>query len=333
MARVVETAEPTGGAGQIGPEVPEAIIGRGPWQIFWGRFKKDHLAVAASIFIIILIVAAFGAPLFAKYVAHRGPNDFPDNTNGLTNAYNIPIVGPGTKYWGGVDVLGRDVFVRTLYGARTSIEVAVIATGISVVVGIVLGLLAGFKGGWIDTMVSRAVDIVLSLPILLLAIGIAAACSTTATGCLGGTLQPGIGLVVAIIALFGWPYMARIVRGQTLSVREREFIEAARSTGFGTMHIMFREILPNLVAPIIVYTTLLIPTNIIFEATLTFLGVGIPPDTPSWGGMISDATEGYLYQYAWWMLMFPGMGLVLTTLSFNLLGDGMRDALDPRMGR
>jgi peptide/nickel transport system permease protein len=311
-------------------EIPERIEGRSPWQLFWQRFKRDRVALTGGVFIILLVLGALFAPIFASHIAHHGPNEI--NTS-LTDEFSIPIVGPSVAYWGGVDGLGRDVFVRTLYGARTSLEVALLATGASVIIGIALGLVAGFYGGKLDTVISRAVDITLSLPVLLLAIGISAACSTTVEGCLGGLIQPGVALVTFIIALFGWPYMARIVRGQTLSYREREFIEAARATGYGNTHIMFREILPNLVAPIIVYTTLLIPTNIIFEASLSFLGVGIPPGTPSWGRMISDATNAQLYLFAWWMLFFPGMCLVFTTLAFNLVGDGLRDALDPRTGR
>jgi ABC-type Fe3+ transport system permease subunit len=186
------------------------------------------------------------------------------------------------------------------------------ATGISLVIGIALGLIAGFRGGKLDTFISRLIDIVLSLPLLLLAIGVGAACGASVTGCLGGLVKPGIPLVTGIIALFGWPYVARIVRGQTLSLREREFVEAARATGYGNLHIMFREILPNMVASIIVVATLLIPQNILFEAALSFLAVGVPAGTPSWGGMLSDATNGALYRIAWWMLFFPGMFLVIT---------------------
>lgn len=327
----VTSSEPTTEPDLLGaPDVPAAIVGRTPWQLFWTRFRRDKVAIAGAIFILLLVLGALLAPVFAAHIAHHGPNEL---NSKLTDEFSIPIVGPSGAYWGGVDTLGRDIFVRTLYGARTSLEVAILATIISVVVGVALGLMAGFYGGKVDTLISRIVDIVLSLPVLLLAIGISAACSTDVNGCLGGLIQPGKGLVTFIIALFGWPYMTRIVRGQTLSYREREFIDAARATGYGNAHIMFREILPNLVAPIIVYTTLLIPTNIIFEASLSFLGVGIPPTTPSWGRMISEATEGQLYIYAWWMLFFPGMCLVLTTLAFNLLGDGLRDALDPRAGR
>jgi peptide/nickel transport system permease protein len=310
-------------------EVSAEVLGRSPWELFWRRFRKDRVAIAGSVFILVLMVLAIIAPLIARYVVHHGPNYLDTK---LTDALGLPSVGPSKAYWLGVDNVGRDVFVRTLYGARTSLTVAFLATGLAVVIGTVLGTLAGFVGGWVDTFVSRLMDIVLSLPILLLAVGIAAVCSIKATGCLGGLIQPGISLVTAIIALFTWPYIGRIVRGQVLSLREKEFVEAARAQGFTTTGIMFREILPNLAAPIIVYTTLIIPSNIIFEASLSFLGVGIPQTTPSWGRMISDASNAQLYTAAWWMLLAPGVALLLTTLSFNLVGDGLRDALDPRMG-
>jgi peptide/nickel transport system permease protein len=170
---------------------------------------------------------------------------------------------------------------------------------------------------------------VLAMPILLFAIGIATVCSVTAEGCLGGLLQPGLSLVIGIIAIFTWPNMARLVRGQVLSLREREFIEASRSLGARGGRIMFRELLPNLVAPIVVYATLIIPNNIIFEAALSFLGVGVPQTTPSWGRMLAEVASGQLFTVAWWMMLFPGIFLLLTTLSFNLVGDGLRDALGP----
>ena len=312
------------------PDERQHVEGRTPWELFWGRFRRDKIALAALGWIIVLIVSAILAPLFVKLVSHNGPNDIKPT---LSNEFNIPVIGPGKQFWGGVDALGRDVFVRTLYGARTSLEVALTATAISVVIGLALGLFGGYIGGKTDTFTSRLTDIALSLPVFLLAIGISTSCGVSVEGCLGGLLKPGVPLVTLIIALFGWTYIARIVRGQTLSLREREFVEAARATGFGRIHIMFREILPNLVAPLIVYTTLLIPVNIIFEASLSYLGVGIPPGTPSWGRMIADATDGQLYLFAWWMLVFPGVMLVFTTLAFNLVGDALRDALDPRSNR
>jgi peptide/nickel transport system permease protein len=309
-------------------DVEPSVVGRTPWQLFWGRFKRDKVAFIGLGFIVFLALVAIFAPVISA-VRHIGPNQlFPSGTNELS----IPF-GPNGTHWFGYDQVGRDVFIRTIYGARTSLTVAILATGISVFVGIVLGLVAGFFGGAVDTIISRTVDIVMSLPILLLAIGLAAVCGTTLQGCLFGLIQPGMGLVVAIIALFNWTYMARIVRGQTLSIRNREFIEASRSLGSGSLRIMFREILPNLVAPIIVYTTLIIPSNILFEAALSFLGVGIPQTTPSWGRMLADAGSNVQFTVAPWMMVFPGAALLLTTLAFNLVGDGLRDALDPRTGR
>jgi peptide/nickel transport system permease protein len=309
-------------------EAGARVQGRTPWQLFWSRFIRDRVAVAGAVLIVELVVLGFSAPLISKWVGH-GPNDI---FGSRTNEFGLPL-GPDSHFWFGNDKVGRDMFVRVLYGARTSLIVAFIATGASVLIGIVLGTLAGFFGGWVDTLISRVIDIVMSMPLLLFAIGIAAACSVTATGCLGGLIQPGIPLVIFIIAVFNWFYIARIVRGQTLSFREREFIEAARAMGAGSGRIMFREILPNLAAPIIVYTTLIIPANILFEAYLSFLGVGIPQSTPSWGRMLADAAQNGIFTYAWWMMLFPGVFLLLTTLAFNLVGDGLRDALDPRGSR
>jgi len=311
---------------ELGIEPSSQIIGRTPWQIFWGKFRKDRVALVAMGFIILLALTAIFAPLIAGWVDH-GPNELFQET---LDEIGLPTVGPSSEFYFGVDISGRDVFVRTVYGARTSLTVALLATGFAVFVGIIMGSLAGFHGRWVDTLISRIIDLVLSLPVLLLSIGIAAACTVTAQGCLGGLIEPGITLVTFIIALFTWPYIARIVRGQVLSIREKEFIESARSLGSGSVRIMFREILPNLAAPLIVYSTLIIPSNILFEAALSFLGVGIPQDTPSWGRMIAEASGGQLYTVAWWMLLFPGMALVFTTLAFNLVGDGLRDALDPR---
>ena len=304
----------------------QAVIGRTPWQLFWTRFRRDRVAFVGLGFIVLLVLVAIFAPVISD-IRGIGPNELFDNT---VNAIGLPS-GPNNIHWFGSDTAGRDVFIRTIYGARTSMTVAILATGISVVIGIVLGLIAGFFGGVSDTIISRTVDVVMSLPILLLGIGLGAACSVGVNGCLFGIIQPGLPLVVFIISLVNWTYMARIVRGQTLTLRNREFIEAARSLGSGSMRIMFREILPNLAAPIIVYTTLIIPANILFEAALSFLGVGIPQTTPSWGRMLSDAQP--VFTAAPWMMLFPGAALLLTTLAFNLVGDGLRDALDPRTGR
>jgi peptide/nickel transport system permease protein len=208
--------------------------------------------------------------------------------------------------------------------------VAVVATGIAVVIGVVMGMVAGFFRGWVDTVLSRVMDVLLAFPILLLAIGLASACSL-GKGCLGGLIKPGLPVLIIVIALASWPYIGRIVRGQVLSLREKEFIDAARSLGAGNARIIFRELLPNLVAPIIVYTTLILPTNVLFEAALSFLGVGVQPPTASWGQMIAEAVP--IFDTAWWYMVFPGVALVLTVLAFNLVGDGLQDALNPRSDR
>ncbi|MDP9067750.1 MAG: ABC transporter permease [Actinomycetota bacterium] len=315
--------------GPISGQDSEQVEGRTPRQLFWLRFKQDKVAFVGLAVILLLALTAIFAPLIAEKVAHRGPNDLTLSRE-MTDEFGLPK-GPNETYIFGADKAGRDLFVRVIYGARTSLLVAIIATGISVSVGVVLGMTAGFIGGKIDTVISRMIDVILSLPLLLFAIGVAAACSTSKEGCLGGRIKPGLSLVVFIIAAFSWPYIARIVRGNTLSIREKEFIEASRSLGASNRRIMFKEVLPNLVAPIIIYSTLIIPNNIIFEAALSYLGLGVPQKTPSWGRMLSDASG--LLEIAPWMMIFPALFLVLTTLAFNLLGDGLRDALDPRAGR
>jgi peptide/nickel transport system permease protein len=272
------------------------------------------------------VVAAVGGPIAAKVTGH------PQNATyeNMTDEFGVPK-GPNSQFWFGADAAGRDLFVRTMYGARTSLEVGIVASGIAVAIGLVVGLVAGFFGGWVDTALSRFADVMLAVPQLLIAIGIVAACSTTKQGCVSGLIQPGVPIVIAVIAFFSWSYIARIVRGYTLSLREKEFVEAARSLGAGPLRILGQEILPNLIGPLIVYTTLLIPTNILFEAALSFLGLGVPPDQASWGSILTDASQ--LYDVAWWLMLFPGAFLVMTTLAFNLLGDGLRDALDVRSDR
>lgn len=307
------------------------IIGRSPWQLFWRRFKKDRFAFVGLGVIIMLIVLAFAAPVFVTITGH-GPNEsFSTGPNAMTNDFGLPL-GPNSDFWFGADGrLGRDLFVRIIFGIRTTLTVALLATSISVLIGVTLGIVAGYFKGAVDTLISRVIDIILSMPILLFAIGIVAACSATKEGCLGGLIKPGMPVVISVIAFFSWPYIARIVRGSTLSIREKEFIEASRSLGASNRRIMFKEILPNLMAPILVYATLIIPANILFEAYLSFLGLGLPSRIPSWGRMLSDAAQ--FYDVAWWVMVWPGVFLFITTLAFNLLGDGLRDALDPRTGR
>jgi peptide/nickel transport system permease protein len=222
---------------------------------------------------------------------------------------------PSPQHLLGTDNLGRDILVRIIYGSQVSLAVGVGAAVVAVLVGVLVGMCAGYLGPVVDSVLARLMDVVLSFPFLLFAIAL-----VTVTG-------PSELLEIAVIAFFSWASVGRIVRGQTLAIREKEYIEAARSLGAGSLRIMVVDVLPNLVAPVIVYTTLLIPTAIVFEATLSFLGMGVVPPTPTWGNMLSDSLQ--YYQVAWWFVLFPGLALLITTLAFNLLGDSVRDALDP----
>jgi peptide/nickel transport system permease protein len=322
----VDVREAQAELAQLGEGGVAAIAARSPLQLFWRRLRDDKVALAAATFILLLVLAAVLAPLLVKIVGTTGPNE--QNTEAL-DEFGTPT-GPTGDHIFGVDPLGRDVFARVLYGARVSLEVAIVATALSVLIGVVVGMIAGYYRGWIDTLLSRVIDVLLAFPILLLALGLAAACSL-GNGCLGGLIKPGLTVVIFVIAFVNWTYIGRIIRGQVLSLREKEFVEAARSLGASNTRILFREILPNLVAPIIVYSTLIIPQNILFEAALSFLGVGVQPPDASWGAMLADATS--IFDTAWWYMLFPGAALLMTVLAFNLLGDGLHDALNPRLRR
>ncbi len=296
------------------PDTPEGkkIEGRSPWLLAWQRLRRDRVAMISMVVIVLIILMAIFAPL-ATWITGHPPNE-QYRQIGLTPD-GLPK-GPSSQFWMGTDDLGRDIFVRIAYGARVSLLVGVVATGIAVMIGVVVGLAAGFFGGLVDTVLARLVDVILCVPFLLVAIAL-----VSITG-------PGLSITILVIGFFSWASVARIVRGQVLSLREREFVEAARSLGASDRRIMFVDILPNVLAPVIVYTTLLIPVVIVVEATLTFLGLGLPPPTADWGGMISDG-QAY-YTTSWWFLIFPGAALLITTLAFNLFGDGVRDAFDPR---
>ncbi len=314
----------SGGAVALQPVV---MARKTPRRLFWERLRQDKAALGGGVAILLLIAIAIAGGPLAQAITGHGPNDIVPNSQ---DAYGVPL-GPKSGLWFGADAEGRDLFVRTMYGARISLFVGVVASGIAVFIGLVIGLVAGFFGGFVDTVLSRAADVLLAVPQILIAVGIVAACSTTKQGCLGGLLQPGLPVVIAVITLFSWSYIARIVRGYTLSLREKEFVESARAAGASNFRILWQEIVPNLIGPLIVYTTLLIPTNILFEAALSYLGLGVPSTEPSWGSILNDASQ--LYDVAWWLMLFPGAFLIVTTLAFNLLGDGLRDAFDVRTER
>jgi peptide/nickel transport system permease protein len=323
-ARGAETL-PNGGGGLEFLDIGGEIAALSPLQLFWRRFRQDRVAMISLGFIGFLVLLAIFAPLVVDILGL--PSPYTPNAN-LTDSFGSPL-GPSGAHPFGVDQLGEDVMSRVIYGTRVSLEVGILGTAIATVIGVVVGVLAGFYRGWVDTLLSRLIDVVLSIPILLLGLGIGAACAVR--GCVKGTIQPGLGVIIFLITLVNWTYIARIVRGLVLSLREREFVDASRALGASNARIMFREILPNLVAPVIVYATLLVPINILIEASLSFLGVGVRPPTASWGQMIAAATP--IFNTAWWYMTFPGIALLLTVLAFNLLGDGLRDALNPRAAR
>jgi peptide/nickel transport system permease protein len=294
---------------------PAAIEGRSPWQLAWARLRRDRVALACMIVIAIIVVLALAAPLVASLTGH-GPNE-QFLTTGLTP--DVLPRAPSGAFLFGTDDLGRDVLVRVVYGARISLLSGVLASTFAVALGVMVGLVGGYFGGVVDTILARLMDVVLSFPFLLFAIALVS------------IVGPGLWVSILVIAFFSWASVGRVVRGQTLSLREREYIEAARSLGAGDLRIMFVDILPNLVAQVIVYLTLLIPSAVVFEATLSFLGLGVVPPEATWGNMLSESLA--YYRVAWWFVLFPGSALLITTLAFNLLGDSVRDAFDPRGDR
>jgi peptide/nickel transport system permease protein len=308
---------PLGGAG--------AVEGRSLGQIAWGRLRRDKVAMTGGVIVLILIAVALAGPHLTQS---------PD-------AYHQDLIDPTfsrpTGTFGGISldhplgvepVNGRDVLARIVHGAQYSLLIALLATFLAVALGTFFGVIAGYFGGTIDAIIARTMDVFLAFPLLVFALALVGVIPQHAFGLSGNTLR--IALLIFIIGFFNWPYMGRIIRGQTLSLREREFVDAARSLGARSGYILFRELLPNLVAPIIVYSTLLVPTNILFEAALSYLGVGLYPPTPTWGGMLSDAVTNQYFQIDPAFMLVPGLAIFITVMAFNLFGDGLRDALDPR---
>ena len=277
------------------------------------RLLSDRAGMVSMLFIIALVIVAVGADGIAALTGHSAVAQFLDT--GLTPT-GLPVP-PSGEFLFGTDQLGRDVLVRLAHGARISLAIGVVASLLSAIIGVTVGLVAGYFGGWIDVVLGRLMDLVMSIPVLLCMLSLVA------------VFGPSVALSLTVIVFFSWTTMGRVIRGQVLSLKEREFVLASRSMGAGHVSIMFTDILPNLGAPIIIYTTMMVPTSIIFEATLSFLGLGIIPPAPSWGGMLAEAANNSIYMFAWWLVLFPGLALLFTTLSFNILGDALRDALDP----
>ncbi|AZK96659.1 MULTISPECIES: ABC transporter permease [Streptomyces] len=307
--------------------VKKSVEGRSLRQIAWSRLKRDKLALAGGIVVIFLVLVAVFAPLIVDLFGHP-PNKFhQDKLDPLFNTPKGDFGGISSEHLLGVEPnTGRDVFSRVVYGARISLLVAFLAAVVAVFLGTLFGIVAGYFGGWVDAIISRVMDMLLSFPQLLFIISLVAVLPNDLFGLTGSSVR--IAILVAVIGFFGWPYVGRIVRGQTLSLREKEYIEAARSLGAGRRYVLFKELLPNLVAPITVYATLMIPTNILTEAALSFLGAGVRPPTASWGQMLSTAVKTYESDPTF--MVIPGLAIFITVLAFNLFGDGVRDALDPK---
>lgn len=320
MTAPLDVDSPAAAEPALGGLPAGAIEGRSLGEIAWMRLKRDRVAIAGAVFVIALVLLALFAPLLATddpYALHTNLLDI--NLGGLPKGN---FGGISSSHWLGIEpTLGRDIYSRIVYGARISLLIAVPATIVSVVIGGVAGVTAGFFGGKIDSAISRVMDVLLAFPVLVFSIALIAVVDNVNR----------IVLLIGVIGFFGWPYIGRIVRGQTLSLREREFIDAARSLGASNGHIIFKQLLPNLFAPLLVYSTLIIPANILQEAALSYLGVGVRVPTASWGQMLASAVPWSAADPTY--MAVPGIALFVTVLAFNLLGDGLRDALDPRAGR
>ncbi|PZF75186.1 ABC transporter permease [Aestuariivirga litoralis] len=273
----------------------------------WRRFRRDRLALAGLVVIFIFAAAALFAPVIAPY------NPSEQFFDGLT-LEGSPLP-PGWRFWFGTDTNGRDQFSRLVYGAQTSLLIGIVANGIAVAVGTALGLVAGYLRGWSGAAIMRLTDLMMAFPPLLLAIALAA------------ILKPGLNIVILVIALVNWVQIARVIYTETVSLSEREYIEAARALGAGNARILLRHLLPHLIPTVIVYATLGIATTVLLEAMLSFLGRGVQPPTPAWGMMIFESQSYFLN--APWLVFIPGAAILILALAFNLVGDGLRDALDP----
>jgi len=270
----------------------------------WKRLKRNKLAMFGLAIVTLLILVAIFAPFIAPY-------------NPIDRVKEDSLLGPSGRYFFGTDLLGRDIFSRVIYGSRISLEVGIVAVGISVLIGLALGALSGYFGNMPDTVIMRIADIFFAFPYILGAIAIMT------------VLGPGIINIFIAIGLLGWASFARIFRGSILSIKNKEYIDAARALGASNYRIITKHIFPNAFAPIIVYATMNVGTAIIVEAALSFLGIGVQPPTPAWGKMLSESLD-YI-DIAPWMMVFPGVAILLTVLGFVLLGDGLRDAFDPKL--
>ena len=310
----------------------EMVEGKSLTQIAWGRLRKDKVAMISLAVIIFIYAAAFLAPVITKVL---GIDPYEPNTELVSQDGGLPLGRLGGISWDhplGVEpLIGRDILARLLYGARISLTIATASTILVIFFGVLLGTIAGYSKGKTDTVISRIMDLTLSFPFLLLVIAMAQPLQERLQTWIPSANAARVVALILLLSLFSWPYLARLIRGQVLSLREREFVEAAVSTGASSRRILFKELIPNLWAPILVYASLALPSFISAEAALAFLGVGVLPPTPTWGAMLADSVRTFTVLPSY--LFIPGTALFITVLVFNLFGDSVRDALDPRAGR
>ena len=333
-----------------------AIVGRSPWYLAWRRLRRNYVALVAFGVFLLIVLACGLAPVYAHRVAHTGPNDthvaeqvkvggklklvigggavYDPNTDTFDTSKSIIILGP--TWWHadgrfvlGADSLGRDAAVRLLYGGRNSLAIGIGSAFICSLIAVILALLAGYYGGWVDWIISRFFDLIWAFPVLLLAIALGSALSINGFHHFGINIEPGsLWIPVIVISYVLIPYIGRPVRGQILSLRQKEFIEAAVGQGAGPIRIMFSDLLPNVASTILVFFTLVVASNILTEAGLSYLGAGVRLPDASWGNMIASGQQQI--HTAPWLALAPGIAIVFTVLSLNIFGDGLRDALDPR---
>jgi peptide/nickel transport system permease protein len=337
-------------AAELAAEAPSAIRGRSPWFLAWRRLRRNKVAFASLALFLLVVAVCLAAPLYAHHVAHRGPNDTNPtgkvkvngvetdviSEGGVINGKLVPSIPIGPtwlsargKYVLGADTLGRDVAVRLLYGGRNSLLVGIGSSAICVVFAIILALLAGYFGGWVDFVITRFFDLFYAFPVVLLGIALGSALAVAGFHHWGIDIESGsLWIPLLVISYVLIPYIGRPLRGQVLSLREKEFVEAAISQGARPLRVMFSELLPNIASSVLVFFTLIIANNIVLEAALSFLGAGVQDPTPSWGKLISEGQDLIITRPV--LALAPGIAIVLTVLSLNIFGDGLRDALDPR---
>jgi peptide/nickel transport system permease protein len=320
----------------VDADAPPEVKARRYWEQVWIRFRRDRFAVVSIFVIVFLVLASFPGAYIAEKVLGHGPNTpFFDGVDerlvpvGPWTYVTDPQTGEKTLLVLGADgSLGRDEFLRLLYGGRVSLEVALLSMIGVMSIGVVVGAVAGYYRGAADTVISRVIDVTMAFPATLFIVALSATAGDRLNDVTFGVLAPGVVTLVAVFTLFGWFFPARIVRAQVLSLREKEFVEAARMIGASDARIIRSHLLPHLAAPIIVYSTLIVAGYVILEASLSFINLGITLPTASWGNLLATAPEYYTSQPL--LMVWPGLAVLLTTLAFNLLGDGLRDAFDPR---